>query len=27
MTKLRSSRLAWPHLGQQRVDLICINRP
>ena len=23
MTKLRSSRLAWPHLSRQRVDQIC----
>ena len=26
-TKLRSSRLAWHHLGRQRSDLISVNRP
>ena len=27
ITKLRSSRLAWPHFGEQRIDLKCVNRP
>jgi len=26
-TKLRSSRLAWNHLGQQRSDLLGVSRP
>ena len=26
-TKLRSSRLAWSHLGRQRSDLASVNRP
>ncbi len=27
MTKPRSSRLAWGHLGRQRSDLSSVNRP
>ena len=27
MTKLRSSRLAWPDFGEQRVDQLWVSRP